>query len=102
MNNKNSNRGFKLAIIALLLFIVIMILQMAMFHSGSDIFLRIFGFVIFSIGIIAIIGLINSLKGFREPNSLEKITGLLINCGFVVLFVFIILAHINDILKAFK
>jgi len=102
MESTKSNRGFKYAMIALLLFVVIIISNMAMFHSGSDIFPMIVGFVFLMIVIIAIVGLVYSLKGIREPNNLKKFVGLLINCGFIALFIFVIIANIMDIKRALE
>ena len=102
MDNKNSNRGFTIAIISSLLFVIIMILQMAMFHSGSNTFSILFDSFLIGIAIIFIIGLINSLKGLREPNNAKKIIGLIINMSFIVLYIFIFLANINNIKRVFE
>jgi hypothetical protein len=102
MVNKNSNRGFIITIIASLLFVIIVILQMAMFHSESYTFSIVFDSFLIGIAIIFMIGLINSLKGLREPNTAKKIIGLIINMSFIVLYVFIFLANINNIKRVFE
>lgn len=85
-----SNLGFKLAIIALLSFIVILILKMAMFHSGSENFQTMANYIMACIAVVSLVGTFNSFKGLKEPNSMKKIIGLIINFGLIVMYLIIL------------
>lgn len=38
------------------------------------------------IGVVGVIGLLNSLKGIKEPTTVKKNVGIIINLGIVILF----------------
>ncbi|PLB17748.1 MAG: hypothetical protein TRG1_3422 [Flavobacteriaceae bacterium FS1-H7996/R] len=40
------------------------------------------------------------MRGLKEPNTLKKIIGIIINFGIVTLFIFVIISNILDIYNA--
>jgi len=66
---------------------------------NSSIISIIIGLLTIGAGIAAIIGLVKSLKGIKEPNTIKKIIGIIINFGIVALFVSILIANIIDLYR---
>ena len=54
-------------------------LQFFTSNTGSEFVSLLIGIFVLIAGVLAIIGLINSLQGLRDPISMEKIAGLTIN-----------------------
>ncbi|WP_405207216.1 hypothetical protein [Aquimarina sp. LLG6339-5] len=100
--NKNSHSGFKYGITGLSIFLVLIILT-AIINTFDFYFLSLLiGLLVLIIGCIGIIGLTKSLKGLKEPNTLKKVIGIVINFGIVGLFVSAIIANFLDMYKAFS
>ena len=97
--NTNSHRAFKYSSIAFTLS-VFGILIITVFKSNPHISSIFSGLLFLAVGIIAIIALINALKGLREPNTLKKIIGFILSLAFVILFISAIVANILDMNKA--
>ena len=100
--NKNSHKGFKFGLISLIGFSGIIIISKYLNNSVNDLASIIIGFLSISIGVISIIGIINSIKGLKEPNTLKKIIGLILNFGFVSFFLFVFLTNLSDVFLLFS
>ena len=100
--NKNSHKGFKFGLISLIGFFGIIIITKYLNNSTNDLISVIIGFLTLSIGVISIIGIINAIKGLKEPNTLKKIIGLVLNFGFVSFFLFVIFANLSDVYRLFS
>lgn len=98
----NSTKSFKFGLIGIGLMVVMVVLIQLFSPLNSDVASILIGLLTFSIGIIGIVGLVYSLKGIREPNTLKKILGLIISFGTVLLFLFVILSNVYDMYKAFN
>ncbi|AXP79632.1 hypothetical protein CJ739_535 [Mariniflexile rhizosphaerae] len=98
--NINSHSGFKYGITELGLIIILVVLTQFLDSQNSDIYSILIGLLTFVIGIVSIIGLAKSLRGLKEPNTLKKIIGIIINFGIVTLFIFVIISNILDIYNA--
>ena len=97
--NLQSHGGFVYAIITLglsLISIALIIFQVT--RNTYSISIAV-GFLIMVSGILAIIGLVKSLRGYKEPNTFKKISGLLINFLISVCFVLAVTANIVDIFR---
>ncbi len=99
--NVNSNKGFKWAIITMSIFILIIILHVIQEFVKIDMS-NFYGILLVLILIFTVVGVIDSIKGIKEPNTLRKVIGMILNSGYVVLLIFIIVANILDIYKAFQ
>lgn len=97
--NINSHRAFKYSCIAFSLSIF-GILIILVFKSDLYMFSIFLGLLFLTVGIIAVIALIDALKGLSEPNTLKKIFGLILSLAFVILFISAIVANLMDIDKA--
>jgi len=95
-----SNKSFKYGIIAVFLILSSIGLIIATFTFSDSIFSLISGGLIFIASILGILGLEKSIKGIKEPNTIKKIVGLVLNSVIVALTLLIIAANIYDILKA--
>jgi len=100
--NKSSHSGFKYGIIGLSIFLVLIILTAVINTFDFYFFSLLIGLLVFIIGCIGIIGLTKSLKGLKEPNTLKKVIGVVINFGIVGLFILVIVANFLDLYKAFS
>ena len=94
--NQKSHRGFNFGMISSLLFIIIIIFMKYFYRLLSDLDSIIFGILSLSLGIISILGFIKSLKGIKEPNTFKKILGLILNTGFVSLFLYYLILFVID------
>lgn len=99
--NVNSNKGFKWAKITMSIFILIIILHVIQEFVKIDMS-NFYGILLVLILIFTVVGVIDSIKGIKEPNTLRKVIGMILNSGYVVLLIFIIVANILDIYKAFQ
>lgn len=100
--NTNSDSGFKYGIVAFLL-ILNLLIYITLFdyiEYSFELNLRTFTIIIILIVlafILSVIGLIKSFLGIREPNTIKKIIGFIINFGILFFYLFIT----NDVYKAF-
>ena len=101
-SNINSNKSFEYAILGVGLILVIIILTILLNTSKYDFISLLIGLLTFVIGIIGVIGSIVSIKGLKEPNTVKKIIGIILNFGIVILFLSVIIANIYDMYKAFS
>ncbi len=103
MNAKRQSnilKSFKLAIINLVL--VCNIVIASYLSKANPIFSTIIGLLSLIIIILSVIGLINSLKSIREPNSTKKMIGLIFNITLVAAGLFLIIGNIIDVVRVFK
>lgn len=95
-----SNKGFKYCIIGISLIFILVLVLLITSPNVSDFESLLIGFLVFTLGIISIIGLLASIKGLKEPNTVKKIIGLIFNFGIVLLFLAVIIGNIYDIYTA--
>lgn len=104
--NSRSHTGFKYAMVVLLLFINLYIWSygIILIHLNFDINIDpnnyLLGILCIAMGITSIVGSIQSVKGFKEPNTLKKIIGSVLNFGFAILFILGIIINIINLYKA--
>lgn len=94
----HSQLGFKYAMLSLASFVLAIVL----FYFNSELFSWAAGILIFLMGVIAIMGLIYSLRGLKEEGNLKKWLGLIVNVGLVILILVIIAMNVYDIYLAFS
>lgn len=90
MEERKSKKGFNSAMIALMLFGLVLILNFFEISTGSE-FLSMALVILFIVAIlVGVFGLKNSIQGLREPNSMEQIVGITINGIFTVILIWLI------------
>ena len=97
--NPKSNTAYKYAMVALVIIVIIVITSLALgTKQGSDLKSMIIGFLSLASVFIAIIGLGYSIMGIKEPNTIKKIIGFIINVLITISFGLLILFSITEIL----
>lgn len=96
MENTKSKKGFNYAMLALLVFAFAFVCQLFS-PSDSVFFPLVIGVAALVACIVAIMGLILSVQGLREPISMEQIVGTSVNGVFFVLFIYIIVEVISKL-----
>jgi len=99
--NRHSHGGFIYGIVAMGLFMVSIFLSLVQDAGNVDFLSIIVGFLIIVSGFTALVGLVNSLKGRKEPNTFKKIIGLIINALITAFFIVVASANVLDIFKFF-
>jgi uncharacterized membrane protein len=90
MEDRKSKKGFNSAMIALILFGLVLILNFFEISAGSE-FLSIALAILLIVAIlVGVFGLKNSIQGLREPNSMEQIVGITVNGIFTVILIWLI------------
>nr|WP_321225998.1 hypothetical protein [uncultured Psychroserpens sp.] len=102
--NKNSNKSFQFAIITIVCFLIFIVFQ---FLAASDkISEETYTYAsTFSVSIIfvaAIAGFFYSMKGLKEPISVKKIIGLLVNAILILFLIGAIVFNIMDLAELSK
>ncbi len=100
MSAQYSEKAFKSALYALVILALAIILLLV--KAISEPYSALLGFLVMLIGILAVNGLVNSLKGRREKNSFRKIFGLVVNFGLLLLFLALIVLNGLDIYNAIR
>ena len=95
--NQNTHRGFNFGLLSLLLVISILIFMKYFYRLLSDFDTNVFIILSLLFGVISILGLINSIKGIKEPNTFKKITGMILNVGFVFVFLYALTSYVFDL-----
>ncbi|MEM5564853.1 hypothetical protein WNY78_07040 [Psychroserpens sp. AS72] len=97
--SKNSNKSFQFAIITIVSFLIFVLLQFlaASNNISEETYTYASSFSISVVFVAGIAGFIFSMKGWKEPISVKKIIGLLVNSILILLLVGIIVASIKDI-----
>lgn len=95
--NQNTHRGFIFGLVSSLLVITIMIFMEYFYRLLSDFDTIVFIILSLSFGIISILGLISSIKGIKEPNTFKKIIGIIVNVGFVLIFLYALISYGFDL-----
>lgn len=99
--NRYSDNGFKWSLTTMSVFIIFIILHVIQEFVKVN-FSNLYGILLILIVIFTIVGAIDSIKGIKEPNTLRKFFGLILNSGYAALLIFIIIGNILDMYKAFK
>ncbi|NMH28260.1 hypothetical protein [Flavobacterium silvaticum] len=98
--SSKTNHGFSYAIFALLLLLIswflFIVLMLNRYFSAGKFFL----FPMLISPILAVIGLVYSVKGIREPNTFKKIFGLILNVSIPSLFIAVIVKNAIEIYRA--
>ncbi len=100
ISRTNSGNAFKYSMYALLSLFVILILNVLNHYTKQEVFSILVGVALLFAGVFGIVGLINSIKGIKEPNTVKKVVGLIINVWVSGMFTYAIIANIFDIFKA--
>ncbi|OUS00950.1 hypothetical protein A9Q86_09375 [Flavobacteriales bacterium 33_180_T64] len=100
----NSHKGFKFAILAIGFFLVFVALKVLVTTENISIatYTNASAFIMLVVIICSIVGFIFSIKGRKDPNSIKKIIGLIINSILVLLFIATIVANVIDIQNSFS
>ena len=103
MNNKKTQtqKAFisTLIVIGLLAFAIIGILVTKDTEMASSGLLV--GLPIFISGIVSIVGLIQTIKAFKDPKTTKLFISLIVNSMVIILFITAIIANILDIANSF-
>ena len=103
MNNKKTQtqKAFTstLIVIGLLTFAIIGILVTKDTEMASSGLLV--GLPIFISGIVSIVGLIQTIKAFKDPKTTKLFISLIVNSMVIILFITAIIANILDIANSF-
>ena len=103
MNNKKTQtqKAFTstLIVIVLLTFAIIGILVTKDTEMASSGLLV--GLPIFISGIVSIVGLIQTIKAFKDPKTTKLFISLMVNSMVIILFITAIIANILDIANSF-
>ncbi|WP_456424127.1 hypothetical protein [Lutibacter sp.] len=94
--NQNTHRGFNFGMLSSLLVISILIFMKYFYRLLSDFDTIVFIILSLSFGVLSALGFINSIKGIKEPNTFKKIIGIILNIGFVVLFLYALASFVFD------
>ncbi|WP_299017062.1 hypothetical protein [uncultured Polaribacter sp.] len=94
-----TTKAVKFSLSILLLIVIVMILSLFDKSPYFDVISTIIGILTFIIIIFGIMGLFYSIKGIKEKSVIKKIVALIVNTGTVILFTYIIIANINDLIK---
>ncbi|MGS0524701.1 hypothetical protein ACU8V7_05325 [Zobellia nedashkovskayae] len=97
--NRQSHGGFMYAIITLGLSLISITLVLVKVTQNTDSTSIMVGLLILVSGLLAIIGLVKSLKVIKEPNTFRKKSGLLINFLISVCFILAVTTNIVDIIR---
>ena len=96
MNNTNKylNNGFYLGLISSLIFIVLLIFMKYFYRLLNDFDTIVVGILGLTIAFISTLGLIKSTK---ELKTYKKIIGMILNIGFVLMFIYAMISSVFDI-----
>lgn len=102
--NKNSNKAFQFVIITIVSFLIFVLFQ---FLAASDkiseeTYTYASSFSVSVIFIAAIAGFVYSVKGWKEPLSVKKIIGLLVNSILIFLLIGVVIANVMDLAELSK
>lgn len=97
--NKYSDKGFRFGILGIGLFLILVILSLLLRFIKYDFISLIIGLIVFAIAIVSAIGLINSIKGIKEPNTSKKIIGIILNLLLISFFLLVIFSGGYNIYK---
>jgi len=101
-NTINSLKGFKYGIISCGLMVIFIILTKTFSNHHGDFTTALIGGLSVGIGGVGVVGLVHSLKGIKEPTTVKKYIGIIINLSIVVLFLCMIFANAYDTYKLFS
>ena len=97
----NSEKSFRYSLIVLALFIMMILMHILQEFMKQD-FSNFYGFI--SIVIMALIsfGSYHAVTGLKDRNSAKKIIGIILNTGYLILFISLIIANVLDLYKAIE
>jgi ABC-type methionine transport system permease subunit len=115
-SNTYSHSGFKYGVIVILLILNLFVYSYVLYMIQNDLKFRPKNFgesnilsviielinclLVVSIGIVSVVGLIKSIKGISESNTLKKIIGFIVNSAVSTLFIILIVVVIKNIFHA--
>ena len=95
--NQNTHRGFNFGMISLFLIIIIIIFMKYFYRLLNDFDTTVFVILSLTFGIISTFGLTSSIKGIKEQNTVKKIIGMILNIGFVMIFLYGLISYVFDL-----
>ncbi len=90
MEETKSKKGFNYAMIALILFALAFILAFFEVAENSEFFNIVLGILALTAILVGVFGLISSIQGLKEPNSMEQIVGITLNGIFTIILIYIV------------
>ncbi|MES2513482.1 MAG: hypothetical protein V4580_05030 [Bacteroidota bacterium] len=100
MNNTKSDQAFRMALITLSISVIVIFLLVIHRSLKMEFIEMVAGTLVFAIPIVAIIGLVNSIQGIKDPNNFKKFFGGLVNLLILALLGAMIVVNIIDMQRA--
>ena len=101
MNIPLSHTGFKFAVLALALLAGFTLISSVLFIEGIQLSSILYGLMTLTVIIMAMVGLVASIRGLKDPNTFQKIVGLFLNLGFLALVGSLMLANVTGLISVF-
>lgn len=101
MNIPLSHTGFKFALTALAFLAGFTLISSILFIEGIQLSSVLYGLMMLIVICIGVVGLVASIRGLNDPNSLQKILGLFLNLGFLALVGSLMLANVTGLISVF-
>ena len=95
-----SSISFNYALASVGLVVLCVVIKMATFQVPEQQSSFIVGLFAVAAGISALIGVVYTFFSLKEPNTVKKLVGAVINFSFLILFIAVIVANIIDIYRA--
>ena len=101
MTTTHSNKAFWFAIIAISFLVVFFLLKnlVGTEKVPTDNYTYFSAFTMLLVVLFSFIGFIYNLRGLKEPRSWKKVSGLIINSIFMLLFVITTIANVIEFLN---
>ena len=87
MNDPKSKKGFNNSMLALILILIAFIIQLFFLEQDTEFFALACGLLLIIAFLLSVFGLINSIRGIKEPGSAQQIIGLNVNILLILLFI---------------
>ncbi len=95
----NSEKSFIYSLIVLALFIVMILMHIFQVIIKYD-FSNLYSLISIVIMVLISFGSYYAFTGLRDKNSAKKFIGLILNTGYLILFISIMIVNIQDLYKA--
>ena len=99
----NSNKGFQFGIITVVCFLIFLLLKgiAGAEYISIETYTYLGGFIMILAVVSSLIGFFYAMKSLKEPKSVKKMIGLIINIIFVLLFLVTTVINIIDFNNTF-
>ncbi|WP_299335091.1 hypothetical protein [uncultured Psychroserpens sp.] len=100
----HSEKGFKYAIIAVVCFMLFLLFKVLAAREiiSIDTYTYGGGFLMILVVIASLIGFFFSIRGLKDPNSMKKTIGIVVNAILIVLFVITTIVNAIDFSNSFS